>query len=77
MNDLGDDSMEMQRRYFERDFLIGNRVIWTDLMREKDYRTARDNLQDQLQHAKTEDEKNHIKEAIDLINNEINQWEII
>lgn len=77
LNDLGDDSMEMPRRYSERDFLIGNRVTWTDLMREKDYRTARENFLEQLQHAKTEEEKNHIKEAINLINNEINQWEII
>jgi len=69
--------MEAPRRFIERDFLIGSLPTWTDMMRDRENREAAIDLKKQLSHAKSDEEKEQVKEAINLINNEIDHWVII
>ncbi len=69
--------MEVPKRYIERDFLIGSKPSWTDMMRDRENRGAENDLKKQLLHSKSDEEKEQVKEAIHLLNSEIDQWEII
>ena len=69
--------MEAPRRFIERDFLIGSKPTWTDMMRDRENREAENDLKKQLSHTKSDEEKAQIKEALHLLNNEIDQWEVI
>lgn len=69
--------MEAPRRFIERDFLIGSLPTWTDMLRDSENREAENDLKKQLLHAKSDEEKEQVKEAINLIDNEIEQWVII
>jgi len=61
----------------QRSFLIKNKVAWTDIVRQKQRRTEVLNLEEQLKKANSDEEKESIREAIILVQNEINQWPII
>jgi len=61
----------------QRSFLIKKQVAWTDILRQKQRRTEVFNLEEQFKKAKSDEEKESIREAIFLVQNEINQWSII
>ena len=69
--------MEVPRRFIERDFLISSKLTWTDMMRDRENREASSDLKKQLLHAKSDEEKEQVKEALYLLNSEIDQWEMI
>lgn len=66
--------MEAPRRFIERDFLIGSLPTWTDMMRDRENREASIDLKKRLERAKSDEEKEQIREAFNLIDNEIEQW---
>ena len=61
----------------QRSFLIKKHVTWTDILRQKQRRTEVLNLEEQLKKAKNNEEKESVREAILMVQNEINQWSII
>ena len=72
--------MKYLRNYYritQRSFFIKNQVAWTDILRQKQRRTEVLNLEEQLKKVKNDEEKESIREAILLVQNEINQWSII
>jgi len=72
--------MNNLRNYYrngQRSFLIKNQVVWTDILRQRQRRTEVLNLEGQLKNAKSDEEKESIREAIFLVQNEIYQWSII
>ena len=60
-----------------RHFLIGNNISWTDVQRRKQHREALHTLHERLPEAEDYAEKQHIKEVIELIEDEVDQWTII
>jgi len=71
--------MNNLRNYYrnkQRSFLIKKQITWTDILRQKQRRTEVLNLEEQLKKAKSNEEKESIREAIILVQNEINQWSI-
>jgi len=71
---LGDDKLEVPKRFIERDFLIGRLPTWTDMMRDRENRRALSDLKEQSKHSKNDEEKEQIHEALHLLNSEIDQW---
>ncbi len=69
--------MEVPKRYIERDFLIGRLPTWTDMMRDSENREANSVLKKHRSHSISDEEKEQVKEALHLLNSEIDQWEII
>ena len=72
--------MNNLRNYYrnkQRSFLIKKQITWTDILRQKQRRTEVLNLEEQLKKAKNNEEKESVREAILMVQNEINQWSII
>jgi len=60
----------------QRSFLIKDQVTWTDILRQKQRKKEVLHLEEQLKKAKNNEEKESAREAILMVQNEINQWSI-
>ena len=60
-----------------RQFLLGCHISWTDILRNRQRCEHRSALQERLAETKDDAERQHIKEAMALLDDEIRQWVLI